>query len=98
MVEAAVLAKTRTALKSSLSNLVQALGCPALADDQMQGLLKDIWWMLERDRKSATGNQHLPNAVRQPISADAPDEPDATIMNFSGAFSDAEHRNVIGRA
>ncbi|OHV74984.1 hypothetical protein LCM4576_11695 [Mesorhizobium sp. LCM 4576] len=98
MVEAAVLAKTRAALKSSLSNLVQALGCSALADDQMEALVKDIWPMLERDRRSEPGNQKLPNAMGQPISADAPDEPDAAIMNFSGAFSDTEHRNVIGRA
>ncbi|MBZ9661137.1 hypothetical protein LB523_19005 [Mesorhizobium sp. ESP-6-4] len=97
-IEAAVLAKTRAALKLSLSNLIEALGCSALADDQMQGLLNDTWSMLEMDRKSGNEGQTLLNAVRQPISASAPDEPDATIMNFSGAFSDTEHRSVIGRA
>ncbi|MDX8527021.1 hypothetical protein RFM68_21205 [Mesorhizobium sp. MSK_1335] len=96
MIESAVLAKTRNALKSSLFNLVQALGSPSLADEQMLELVNDIWSMLETDRRREAGNQS--NVLRQPTLVMAHDDPDATIMNFSGAFSDTEHRNLIGRA
>lgn len=95
LIEAAVLAKSRGALKSSLGGIVQALGCPPLPAARMSNLLNETWSMFEA---ADHHDRPLQNALETP-PLDAHDDIDAVIMNFSGLFNEhADKYAPLGRA
>ena len=96
LIEAAMLAKTRDALKSSLGSLVQALRCPPLPPTQMHNLVSEAWSMLVADRKTA--NRGVQNGLVE-HALGARDDLDAIIMNFSGVFNEAaDQHSPLGSA
>jgi hypothetical protein len=95
LIEAAVLAKSRGALKASLGGIVQALGCPPLPAARMSNLLNETWSMFEA---ADHHDRPLQNALEAP-PLDAHDDIDAVIMNFSGLFNEhADQYSPLGRA
>ncbi|MER9849352.1 hypothetical protein NKJ55_18815 [Mesorhizobium sp. M0106] len=101
LIEAAVLAKTRGALKSSLGSLVQALGCPPLSATQMYNLVSGAWSMFEavdHDERLWAANRLQPNVLAGPALSPH-DDLDGMIMNFSGIFNeDPDQHAPLGRA
>ncbi|WP_376705397.1 hypothetical protein RQ479_13110 [Mesorhizobium sp. ISC25] len=90
LIEAAVVAKTPRALKSSLGSLVQALGCPPLSATRMDNLVSGAWSMLQAvDQQNVhTGPAFSPH-----------DDLDEMIMNFSGIFNEGVDQHApLGRA